>query len=86
MDLAKHVESRGHTNFTPITGSCHVRVQNLSFSSEHHKTIIKKWKRLIKDGDITEVTYDSPRSCGKCRAVLSDSIDMLKHIRDNHIN
>ena len=41
---------------------------------------------MVKDGDITELSYDKPRHCGKCKAVMSDAIDMIKHIRDSHIN
>ena len=85
MDIAKHIrESRGHTNFVPISGGCNVKIRNLSFSSDHHRTIVKKWKRLIKDGDITEVQYDIPRSCGKCKALMPDAIEMFRHIRHHH--
>ena len=85
MDLAEHIESRGHTNFVPISGGCNVKLRNLSFSADHHKNVVKKWKRLIKDGDITEVSYDTPRACGKCKAVIPDSIEMFKHIRQLHL-
>ena len=84
MDLAEHIESRGHRNFVPISGGCNVKIRNLSFSADHHKTVVKKWKRLIKDGDITEVDYDIPRACGKCKAVIPDAIEMFKHIRQHH--
>ena len=84
MDIAKHIESRGHTNFVPISGGCTVKIRNLSFSADHHKIVVKKWKRLIRDGDITEVNYDIPRTCGKCKAVIPDAIEMFKHIRQRH--
>ena len=86
MDLSQHVESRGHTNFEPISGKCDVKIRNLSFSAKHHKNVIKKWKKLIKDGDISEVRYDTPRACGECNAIICDAIDMFKHIKDKHMN
>ena len=85
MDLASHIESRGHTHFVPIAGGCGVRLKNVTFSPDHHKVVRKKWKRMVKDGDITSVSYDMPRPCGKCNALMSDAIDMFKHIKENHI-
>ena len=86
MDLAHHIQSRGHTHFVPVVKSCEVKLTNLTFSAQHHRTVVKRWKRMVKDGDITELSYDKPRHCGKCKAVMLDAIDMIKHIRDSHIN
>ena len=61
-------------------------MKNISFSQDLNKLIIKKWKRLVKDGDITEVKYKEPRKCRKCGIIVEDSIDMFKHIKDVHVN
>ena len=62
-----------------------MKIRNISFSKDFNKLIIKKWKRLVKDGDITELEYKEPRKCGKCGIVVEDAIDMFKHIKDVHV-
>ena len=84
MDIAEHMTKKKHTNFVPIKNLVGVQIQNLSFNQEMHKTVIKKWKQLVKDGDITDVSYSQPRKC-KCGLHFSDAIDMFKHIKDVHI-
>ena len=85
MDIADHMVKTNHQNFVPIVNKLNVRVPNISFSSETHKTVIKKWKQLVKDGDITQVEYDTPRQCQKCGLSCSDAIEMFKHIKDDHV-
>ena len=85
IDIAEHMETKQHQNFVPIKNAVRVTLQNLTFNPDHHKSVIKKWKHLVKDGDITEVEYQQPRRCPKCSAVLSDAIEMFKHIKDNHV-
>ena len=60
-------------------------MKNISYSKEFNKVIIKKWKRLVKDGVITEVSYKKGRKCQKCEIVVEDAIDMFKHIKDVHM-
>ena len=85
MDIASHMVNTNHQNFVPIQNRVGVRIPNISFSSDLHKTVLKKWKQLVKDGDITEVEYDQPRRCGKCGLSLSDAIEMFKHIKEDHV-
>merc|ERR1712107_447214 len=61
MDIAEHMTKKKHTNFVPIKNLVGFQIQNLSFNQEMHKTVIKKWKQLVKDGDITDVSYSQPR-------------------------
>ena len=85
MDIAKHMTARNHQNFVPIRKKLSINVQNLSFNPNYHKTVIKRWKNLVKDGEITEVSYSNPRVCRKCNIAMDDAVDMFKHIRDAHI-
>ena len=73
-----------HQNFVPIKNKLNISVQNLSFSKDYHKIILKKWKTLVKDGDITEVDYEQDKTCGKCGLMFGDAVDMFKHIKDMH--
>ena len=86
INLAGHIKETNHTNFVPIDDRTKIQVKNISFNPEFNKLIIKKWKRLIKDGDITEVKYSTPRTCNKCNFVFEDAIDMFKHIKDFHVD
>ena len=85
MDIAKHMTARNHQNFVPIRKKLSINVQNLSFNPNYHKTVIKRWKNLVKDGEIAEVAYSHPRVCRKCNIAMNDAVDMFKHIRDVHI-
>jgi len=85
MDIAKHISAKNHQNFVPIRKKFSINVQNLSFNLNYHKTVIKRWKNLVKDGEIAEVAYSHPRVCKKCNIAMNDSVDMFKHIRDVHI-
>ena len=85
MDIAKHMTARNHQNFVPIRKKLSINVQNVSFNPNYHKTVIKRWKNLVKDGEITEVSYSYPRVCRKCNIAMDDAVDMFKHIRDAHI-
>ena len=85
IDLGSHIKSTSHLNFIPINDKTKVQIKNISFSQDFNKLIIKKWKRLVKDGDITEIMYKEPQKCGKCTAVVDNAIDMFKHIKDVHI-
>ena len=70
----------------PINDKSKVLMRNISFSKDFNKVIIKKWKRLVKDGDITEVKYQEPRICRKCKIFIEDAIDMFKHLKDTHLD
>ena len=85
MDIAKHMRTKNHQNFVPIRKRLSINVQNLSFNSAYHKTIIKRWKKLVRDEEISDVTYSQPRICRKCNIPMNDAIDMFKHIRDVHM-
>ena len=85
MDIAKHISAKNHQNFVPIRKKFSINVQNLSFNPNYHKTVIKRWKNLVKGGEITEVAYTQPRVCRKCNIAMDDAVDMFKHIRDVHI-
>ena len=85
MDIASHMVKTNHQNFIPIQNKVGLRVQNISFNSDLHKTVLKKWKQLVKDGDITQVDYEQPRQCGKCGLTFSDAIEMFKHIKEDHV-
>ena len=85
MDIAKHMTAKNHQNFVPIRKKFSINVQNLSFNPNYHKTVIKRWKNLVKAGEITEVAYTQPRVCRKCNIAVDDAVDMFKHIRDVHI-
>ena len=85
IDLAGHINATSHQNFSPIKETVKVKLNNLSYTSEHNATIIKKWRRLVKDGDITSIKYSPPRKCKKCDMVFEDSVDMFKHIKSSHI-
>ena len=85
IDLAGHINATGHQNFSPIKDKVGVKLNNLSFSSEHNTTIIKKWRRLVKDGEITTIKYSPPRKCKKCDKIFEDSVDMFQHIKSSHI-
>ena len=85
MDLVSHMKSTSHTNFIPINDKTKLQIKNISFCQNFNKLVIKKWKRLVKDGEITEVKYEEPRKCIKCGILLEDAIDMFKHIKDVHI-
>ena len=85
IDIARHMTAKNHQNFVPIKKKLSINVQNLSFNPNYHKTVIKRWKNLVKAGDITEVSYANPRVCRKCNIVMDDAVDMFKHIRDVHI-
>ena len=86
IDMAGHIASTNHQNFAPIKTTVGVRMSNVSLKVEHNKTVIKKWRRLVKDGDIPAVRYSMPRKCKKCDEVLEDSVDMFKHIKEVHID
>ena len=86
IDLAGHINATGHQNFSPIKERVKVKLNNLSYTSEHNATIIKKWRRLVKDGDITSIKYSPPRKCKKCDNVFEDSVDMFKHIKSSHVD
>jgi len=62
-----------------------VKLKNLSFSSIHHRKVVKLWMNHIKEGRIISVEYDDPRACIKCKLVMFNAIDMFRHIRDVHI-
>ena len=62
-----------------------VKLKNLSFSSIHHRKVVKLWMNHIKEGRIISVDYDDPRACIKCKLVMFNAIDMFRHIRDVHI-
>ena len=85
MDIAAHMAATNHQNIIPINDNMRVQMKNISYSEQLNKEIIKKWKRLIKHGDITEVAYKEPRKCLKCPIIVEDAIDMFKHIKDVHI-
>ena len=85
MDIAKHISDKNHQNFVPIRKKFSINIQNLSFNPNYHKTVIKRWKNLVKDGEIAEVAYSHPRVCRKCNIAMNDAVDMFKHIRDVHI-
>jgi len=85
IDIAAHMKSTNHTKFIPINDNTRVQMKNISYSKEFNKVIIKKWKRLVKDGVITEVSYKKGRKCQKCEIVVEDAIDMFKHIKDVHM-
>ena len=85
IDLAGHINATSHQNFSPIKETVKVKLNNLSYTSEHNATIIKKWRRLVKDGEITSIKYSPPRKCKKCDAIFEDSVDMFKHIKSSHI-
>ena len=86
IDLAGHIEATNHTNFVPINDKTKVQIKDISFMPKFNKLIIKKWKRLVKEGDIKEVKYSTPRTCKKCNSVFEDAIDMFKHIKDIHVD
>ena len=86
IDMAGHIASTNHQKFAPIKTTMGVRMSNVSLKVEHNKTVIKKWRRLVKDGDIPAVRYTLPRKCKKCDEVLEDSVDMFKHIKEAHID
>ena len=89
IDLASHITTTNHQNFEPIKGRVGVKLTSISFSQEHNKTVIKKWKRLVKDGDtgaINALKYPAPKKCSKCDARFGDAIDMFKHIKETHID
>lgn len=86
MDLAGHITSTDHQHFTPIKKSLDVRLGSVSYRAELNKTVIKKWKRLVKDGDIQDIRYSAPRKCGKCAEVFDDAVDMFKHIKEVHVD
>ena len=79
--MRSDVLARHKTN--PVT-NIYVKINNISFS--HNKVVIKKWKRMVLDGDIKEVRYSTPRKCKKCSLIFVDAIDMFKHIKDIHIH
>merc|ERR1711915_568141 len=85
INLSNHIKIKNHQNYVPINDRTSVRLRNISFHPDLNKLIIKRWKRLVKDGDITEVKYSIPRNCTKCGIALEDSIDMFKHIKDVHV-
>ena len=62
-----------------------INLCNISQDFLYHHQVVRNWRRRIKDGDITSVEYDLPRKCTKCSNVLSNAIDMFRHIRDAHI-
>jgi len=62
-----------------------INVRNISQDFLYHHQVVRHWRRRIKDGDITSVDYGLPRKCTKCSLVLSNAIDMFRHIRDAHI-
>ena len=80
-EMRSDVLARHKTN--PVT-NIYVKINNISFS--HNKVVIKKWKRMVLDGDIKEVQYSTPRKCKKCSLIFVDAIDMFKHIKDIHIH
>ena len=77
--MRSDVLARHKTN--PVT-NIYVKINNISFS--HNKVVIKKWKRMVLDGDIKEVQYSTPRKCIKCSLIFVDAIDMFKHIKVIH--
>ena len=85
INLSRHIEETNHTNFAPIDHRVKIRVKNISFNPHFNKLIIKKWKRLVKDGAIKLVKYSPPKICNKCNLVFEDAIDMFKHIKDFHV-
>merc|ERR1712029_893247 len=44
-----------------------VKLKNISFSSIHHRKVVKLWMNHIKEGRIISVDYDDPRACIKCK-------------------
>ena len=86
IDMAGHIASTNHQKFAPIKTTMGVKISNVSLKVEHNKTVIKKWRRLVKDGDISAVRYSMPRKCTKCDEVLEDSVVMFKHIKEVHID
>ena len=86
INISKHIEETNHMNFVPIDDKANVKMSNISFSPEYNKVVIKKWKRMVLDGDIKEVQYSTPRKCKKCSLSFVDAIDMFKHIKVIHIH
>ena len=85
INLGDHIKTTNHQNFIPIKDKANIWIKNISYSPKFSKLVIKKWKRLVKDGDITEVKYEKPRICKKCGTVFEDAIDKFKHIKDFHV-
>ena len=86
INIGQHIEKTNHMNFVPIKNQAHIRLKNISFNPEYHKTVIKSWKQLVKDGEITDVDYSRSRKCVKCNLSFNDAIDMFKHIKDKHVH
>ena len=84
--LARHMKQHSKRNETNPVTNIYVKMSNISFSPEYNKVVIKKWKRMVLDGDIKEVQYSTPRKCKKCSLSFVDAIDMFKHIKDIHIH
>ena len=85
IDLAGHINTTSHQNFAPIKDKMNLKLKNVSFSSEHNAIVIKNWRRLVKDGDITRFKYSPAKKCSKCDSVFEDSLDMFKHIKSSHM-
>ena len=85
IDLAGHINTTSHQNFAPIKDKMNIKLKNVSFSSEHNAIVIKNWRRLVKDGDITSFKYSPAKKCSKCESVFEDSLDMFKHIKSSHM-
>ena len=84
--LARHMKQHSKRNETNPVTNIYVKMSNISFSPEYNKVVIKKWKRMVLDGDIKEVRYSTPRKCKKCSLIFVDAIDMFKHIKVIHIH
>jgi len=85
IDLAGHMKSTGHQSFEPIGNQVRVNLQDIAHSPVHHRSVVRRWKRLVREEVITDVEYEQPRKCLKCQFSAGDAIEMFKHIRDAHI-
>ena len=64
-------------NTVKIPRKSFVKIENVSYSHEYHKIVLKSLKQLAEDGDIT-------RGSLKCSHFRSDANEMF-HIADEHI-
>ena len=65
-----------------------VFIKNITYNPYFTKMVLRELKhRVLQSNEKEEkmFIYESPRSCLKCDEVFTDSIDMLIHIKNNHI-
>ena len=82
IDIGEHMTTTGHTRFEPIIIDTNVRMKDITVNPEYSKLVMKQWKKMLKNRDIE---YSHSLHCPKCKRVITDAVDMFKHIKDMHL-